>query len=102
MAKEYRKENILKVYYSIIILDDCGNIYDEIFRDQFRRPFTDLKETALAVVDMKKHDKELGSEFGVWDYRIGKHEEDDDTDWQTVYKVYKYRNRWKIKVDENF
>ena len=101
MAKEYRKENILKVYYSIVILDDCGGIYDEIFKDQFRREFKDLIETAKQVIEMKKHDKELGSEYGVWDYRIAKHEEDDDTDWQTVYKVYKYRNRWKIKIDEN-
>lgn len=96
MAKEYNKNNIKKVYFTIIILDACGDIYDEI------GPFTAINETVKRIFDMKKTDKELGDEYGVWDYRIGYHEEDDDTDWQTVYKVYKYRGVWKVKIDERW
>lgn len=51
---------------------------------------------------MQQHDKELGSDYGVWDYRIVKHEEDDNTDWQTIYKVYKYRGKYKVKIDDKF
>ena len=101
--EEYRKENILNTYYSIVILDSCGDIYDEVFTNhETHKPFTDLKETALKVIDMMNEDKVLGEEYGTWGYRISKHEEDDDTDWQTVYKLYKYRGRYKVKVDENF
>ena len=102
MAKEYKKENIIKTYYSIIILDACNDIYDEMLKDEFRVPFTDIKQCVCKIIEMKQHDKELGKDYGTWDYRIGKHEEDDDTDWQTIYKMYKYKGRYKVKVDENF
>ena len=99
MAKTYNKANIINTYFTIIILDSCGDIYDEIYG--IHCPQT-LIECGKRILEMKQHDKELGDEFGVWDYRIGKHEEDDDSDWQTVYKVYKYRGRYKIKVDERW
>lgn len=100
--KEYNKANIVKTYYSIIILDSCGDIYEECFKDRFGKDYLDIKTAMLAVIDMKKADKELGKDWGEWDYRIAKHEEDDDTDWQTIYKMYKYRGKWKLKVDDNF
>ena len=99
MAKEYNKNNIIKTYYSIIILDACGDIYEEITGKRCPQTMT---ECAKQIIEMKKHDKELGSEYGVQDYRIGYHEEDDDTDWQTVYKLYKYKGKYKVKIDENF
>lgn len=102
MAKEYNKANIVKTYYSIIILDACGDIYSEEFKDLFGKELLDIRSAMLRVIDMKKSDKELGKDWGVWDYRIAKHEEDEDTDWQTVYKLYKYRNKYKVKIDENF
>lgn len=100
--KEYNKANIVKTYYSIVILDSCGDIYDEDFKDQFGKELLDIKTTMLIVLDMMKTDKELGEEYGKWGYRIAKHEEDDDTDWQTIYKMYKYRGKYKLKVDEDF
>lgn len=103
MAKEYNKSNIVKTYYSVIILDDCGDIYEEMEKNPLtHEPFKDLTEAAKCILDMKSSDKELGEEYGRWDYRIGKHEEDDDTDWQSVYKLYKYKGCWKVKLDERW
>lgn len=79
-----------------MILDACGNVYDEI------GPWKNINDCAKKIIEMQKHDKELGSEYGVWDYRIVYHEEDDDSDWQTVYKLYKYKGHYKIKVDERW
>ena len=97
--KEYSPKNIINTYFTIAILDSCGDVYDEI--TGIHCPQT-LIGCGRKIIEMKNHDKELGSEFGDWNYRICKHEEDDDTDWQTVYKVYKYRNQYKIKVDERW
>jgi hypothetical protein len=101
MAKEYRKENIVKTYYSVIILDDCDNIVEEVEKDALGNPLLDLKSACMMVLDYKRTDKDFKDE-PKWDYRIGKHEEDDDTDWQTIYKVYKYRGRYKVKIDERW
>lgn len=91
-----------KPYYTILILDSCGDVYEEMLHNEEKKPFLSLRETALKVIDMKKHDKELGSDFGIWDYRIVKHEEDDETDWVSIYKVYKYAGKWKCKYDDKF
>lgn len=103
MAKEYKKENIVNTYYEILILDACGSIYDYIYKNDEKQPFRDINEPAKKIIKMMKTDKELGEKLGgKWSYRIAKHEEDDDTDWQTIYKLYKYRGVWKYKVDERF
>lgn len=99
MAETYKKESVLKTYFTIVILDSCGDIYDEI--SGVHCPQT-LIDCGRKILEMKQTDKELGKDYGTWDYRICKHEEDEDTDWQTVYKVIKYRGQYKIKVDENF
>lgn len=101
MAKEYNKANIVKTYYSVVILDSCGDIYEECFKDLLGKELLEIKSAMLLVIEMKKHDKDFKDE-PKWDYRIAKHEEDDDTDWQTIYKVYKYRGRYKVKVDNDF
>lgn len=103
MAKEYNKDNIKNTYFTIAILDDCFNIHGEIYDEitGVHCPQT-LLGCARKVVEMKNHDKELGAEYGKWDYRIIRHEEDDDSDWQTAFKVYKYRNQWKVKPDYKF
>ena len=88
-----------KTYYTILILDSCGDIYDEITNKQ---QWTSIKEPMLKIIEMKQDDKELGADYGVWDYRIARHEEDDENDWQTILKIYKYRNVWKVKVDWDF
>ena len=93
--KEYNIENIKNTYFTIVILDSCGDEYDEI--TGIHCPQT-LVGCARKIIEMKQHDKELGADFGVWDYRIFKHEEDDDSDWLTEYKVYKYKNQYKVKV----
>lgn len=100
--KEYDAKNIVKTYYSILILDACNDIYEEMFKDVFGSEFTSMKQCVYEIIKMKQHDKELGEEFGTWDYRIAKHEEDDDSDWQTIYKLYRYDGKWKVKVDEYF
>lgn len=64
MAKEYNKNNIVNTYYSIIILDACNDIYEEIFEDEFNMPFTNIKQCVYKILNMRKHDKELGKEFG--------------------------------------
>lgn len=100
---EYDKTKIIKTYYSILILDSCLDIYEEMEKDAFGKPFLELKDACYRVLDMMKLDKELGEENGgKWYYRIAKHEEDNENDWQTIYKLYKYRGRWKVKVDEDF
>lgn len=85
------------IWYEIIILDACGDEYDSI---QCRHE--EFIDVCKRVIDMKKHDKLLGSEFGIWDYRIIRHEIDDNTDWYNVYKVYKYRGKWKYKEDMEY
>ena len=103
MENEYKKENIQYTYYTIVILDSCGDPYDEIYKDHTTgKEFTNIRECAKLIIEMKKHDKELCDEYGVWDYRICKHEEDKTNDWQTVFKVYKYRGVWKVKIDERW
>ena len=108
---EYDKSKITNTYYTILILDSCGDIFDELSKWQCtnnseerraRVEWVDIIDACKRVIEMKKHDKELGSEFGVWDYRVVKHEEDEDNDWQTIYKVFKYRGKWKYKIDDNF
>ena len=98
--KNYDKKNIVNTYWSILILDACGDIYEEY--EGRKGELTCAKDCAAWVLHNMKNDKELGAEYGTWDYRFVKHEEDDDTDWTTVYKVYKYRGRYKWKVDNNF
>lgn len=100
--EEYNKKNIIKTYFSILVLDSNGDIYDEIFKNEYNKPFQDLKEVVKRIIDMKKTDKELGKTYGVWSYRIGKHEEDQYNDWQTVYKLRKYKNKYKLIIDDNF
>lgn len=92
--ENYDKSKIVETYYTITILDSCGDEYDEIPK---RSCPQSLKEACLRVVEMIQCDRELGSDFGIWNYVVVKHEVDDDTDWQTKYKVYKYRGRWKYK-----
>lgn len=94
MAEIYDKLNITNTYFTIAILDSCDDVYDEF--DEKHTP-QDLKSACLKVIDLMKEDKELGSDYGVWSYLVVKHEEDDTTDWQTFYKVYKYRGKWKCK-----
>ena len=100
---EYNKANIINTYFTIDILDDCWKIshdvYDEVSKKNCPQ---DLVGACKKVVEMIKHDKELGPDYGKWDYRVIKHEEDDTTDWQTAYKVYKYRGQWKYKVDYDY
>lgn len=101
---EYKKENITDTYYTIDILDSCwkisGDVYDEISRKSCPQ---DLLGACRRVVEMINHDRELGEEIGgKWEYRVIKHEEDDENDWQTAYKVYKYRGRWRYKVDYDY
>lgn len=99
----YCKDKITKTYFTILVLDASGDIYDEITKDIDHKEFTNIINAAKCVINMMKTDKELGEELGgKWSYRIGKHEEDDDTDWQTIYKLYKYKGKWKYKVDEKF
>ena len=99
MAKEYKKENITQTYFTIDILDDCwkitGDTYDEIGKKDCPQ---DLIGACKKVVEMIKNDKDYKDE-PKWDYRVIKHEEDDDTDWQTAFKVYKYRGKWKYRKD---
>ena len=94
--KEYDKSKILKVYYTILIIDSCGDIYDEICKGK-NEDWDNIIEPAKRIIEMKKSDKELGDEYGVWDYRIAKHEEDNDSDWQSEYKIYKYKRQWRYK-----
>lgn len=96
---EYEKSKITDTYFTIEILDSCGDRYDEIGRKDCPQ---DLIGACKKVVEMKKHDRELGTNFGIWDYRVIKHEEDEENDWQTAYKVYKYRGGWKYKADYDY
>jgi hypothetical protein len=100
--EEYKKENIVDTYWTIDILDSCwkisGDVYDEISRKHCPQ---DLIGACKKVVEMIEHDKELKDE-PKWEYRVIKHEEDEDNDWQTAYKVYKYRGQWKFKVDYDY
>lgn len=84
-------------YFTIMILDSCGDVYDELHEH-----FTTLKESAIKVLEMKKHDKELGDDFGIWDYRIVEHNETEDEDEYQIYKLYKYRGIWKVKPDYDY
>lgn len=92
--KVYDKSKIIETYYTITIFDSCGDEYDEIPK---RSCPQNLKEAFLRVIEMIQHDRELGSDFGIWSYLVVKHEIDDDTDWTTEYKVYKYRKQWRYK-----
>ena len=94
MSNDYQKENIVETYYTISILDDCGNEYDEIGKKSCQQSLVDA---CKKVIEMTKQDKILGEEYGVWFYLVVKHEEDNDTDWQTFYKVFKYRGKWRYK-----
>ena len=94
---DYKKENIIKVYYTISVLDDCGNEYEELSERQCPQ---DLVGACKKVVEMIKDDRELGEEYGRWFYLVVKHEEDAENDWQTFYKVFKYRGRWKCKATD--
>ena len=95
---EYKKENIIKTYWTIDIIDSCGDRFDEIAP---RNCPQDLIGACKRVIEMMKSDKDFKDE-PKWDYRVIKHEEDADTDWQTAYKVYKYRKQWKYKVDYDY
>ena len=100
---EYKKENIIKTYWTIDILDSCwkisGDVYDEISEKNCPQ---DLIGACKLVVENIERDKRLGAKYGFWDYRVIKHEEDAENDWQTAYKVYKYRGKWKYKVDYDY
>lgn len=99
---EYKKENIIDTYWTIDILDDCwrisGDVYDEISRKDCPQ---DLIGACKKVVEMIESDKGRIDE-PKWEYRVIKHEEDEENDWQTAYKVYKYRGKWKYKVDYDY
>ena len=99
---EYKKESIINTYWTIDILDSCwkisGEVYDEISP---RNCPQDLIGACKLVVEMIKNDKNFKDE-SKWDYRVIKHEEDADNDWQTAYKVYKYRGQWRYKVDYDY
>ena len=106
MAKEYKKENIINTYFTIAILDDCFKIHGEIY-DEINKLHTpqNLIDACKRVIELYNDDRERRKyDKGeiVWDYRVIKHEEDDSTDWQTAYKVYKYKGRWKFYRDDNF
>ena len=90
----YDVKKIKKVYYTIAILDSCNDVYDEITEKHVPQ---NLIDACKFVIEQIKHDKELGDDFGIWSYLVVKHEEDDNTDWQSFYKVYKYRNQWRYK-----
>lgn len=94
MSDTYDKRNIVKTYFTIIVLDSCGDEYDEI---GVRHCPQDLVGACKHVIELTKHDKELGPEYGTWSYLVCKNEEDDTTNWLTFYKVYKYRGKWKAK-----
>ena len=103
---EYKKENIINTYWTIDILDSCwkisGDVYDEI---PPRYCPQDLIGACKKVVEMLKDDMERRKHDDgepVWEYRVIKHEEDEENDWQTAYKVYKYRGRWKYKIDYDY
>lgn len=98
MAKEYKKENIVKTYFTIAILDSCFDEYDEVSPKNCPQ---DLVGACKHVIELIKLDKDFKDE-PKWYYRVIKHEEDDDTDWQTAYKVYKYKGQWKYKKDVNY
>lgn len=104
--KEYEPSQIIRTYYTILILDSCGDEYDELHKYQVgndpkayrnREDWDNIIEPAKYIIEMKKSDKELGKDYGEWDYIIVKHEEDEDSDWQSDYKVYKYRGQWRYK-----
>ena len=99
MANEYKKENIKNTYFEILVLDACGDIYDTI--TGVHCPQTMLG-CARKIDEMKQHDKELGTDFGKWDYRVAMHEEDDTTDWYSVYKIYKYKGKYRCKDDTDY
>ena len=97
MVSEDRKENIVDTYFTIYILDSCfrysGEVYDEISRKHCPQ---DLIGACKRVIEMMKDDKDFKDE-PKWSYLVVKHEEDKENDWQTFYKVYKYRGKWKCK-----
>ena len=93
MASEYHKENIVETYFTILILDDCGNECDEIGRKHCSQ---DLIGACKQVVECIEHDKDFKDE-PKWSYLVVKHELDNDSDWHTFYKVYKYSGKWKYK-----
>ena len=95
------EEKIIETSYSIVILDSGGAIYDEVFKDSMRKPFASLKDALMEVILMKQSDKELG-ECDCWDYRVVKHEVSEKYDYQSIYKVYRYRNKWMYKFDDEF
>ena len=99
---EYKEENIRRTYFGVLILDEYDNVVEEVFNDDLHRPLVDVKQCVCYIIRMKKHDKELGKEYGVWSYRLCIHEEDDDTDWQTIYKVSVRKNKYYLRVDEDF
>ena len=84
-------------YFNIIILDSCGDFYEEMCEK-----FDDVRVAGKKVLEMKQHDKELGSEYGVWDYRIVEHEETETEDLYQIWKLYKYRGIWKVKPDYEY
>lgn len=94
--KEYKKENIKKSYLEIWVLDAGGSVYDYITGKNCPQDFI---SACKKVIELIKDDKELRKEYGCWSwsYLVVKNEEDDDTNWQTFYKVYKYANKWKYK-----
>lgn len=99
MAKEYKKENIINTYFEILVLDGAGDIYDTI--KGFHCPQT-LLGCARKIDEMKQRDKELGEDFGIWDYRVAMHEEDDNTDWYSVYKINKRKGKYYFKDDTQY
>ena len=98
MANEYKKENITKTWFEIIILDGTGEIYDSI--TGVHCPQT-LIGCARKIDELKQHDVEIG-EKGIWDYRVGMHEEDENTDWYSIYKIYKYKGKYRAKDDTEY
>ena len=97
MAKEYDKQNITNTFYDIIICADmgAGQLEECDYVDKRYVP-QDLVGACKKVIELMGYDKDFKDEPN-WKYLVVKHEEDNDTDWQTFYKVYKYRGKWKYK-----
>ena len=51
--EEYNIKNIKNTYFTIIILDSCGDIYDEIYGEDCTRTLIDC---AKRIIEMKKED----------------------------------------------
>jgi len=97
MASEYDKRKITRTYYTILVcIDEGAGQYEECDEISAKQCPQDLLGACKRVVELVEHDKDFKDE-PKWKYFVVKNEEDDDTNWQTFYKVYKYRGKWKYK-----